>query len=158
MTTFASATVRRESRVVVLIRRTLLAIVCLYIVTFCWSVYRRIWQVLRIEAHASSLVLAPGSTVGYDVITSGEVPNQIRLELVQGGQRVILHEERGAVPTVRSLDPRVYRYTPTVVITPEILSKLQPGPATLRVTGFGAQKLLRTPANRVRELRVRLQP
>ena len=158
MTTFASAMMRRESRIVLNVRRAMIALVCIYGVFFWWSMYRRIWQVLRIEAHASSLVLVPGSTVGYDVITSGEVPNQIRLELVQGTQREILHDERGAVPKVRSLDPRVYRYTPTVVITPEILARFRPGPATLRVTGFGAQKLLRTPAPRVRELQVKLLP
>jgi hypothetical protein len=58
----------------------------------------------------------------------------------------------------RSIDPRVFRYTPTVPITSALLARFQPGRATLRVTGFGAQKLLHTPAPRVRELVVRLQP
>jgi hypothetical protein len=158
MTTFAAAVSRRESSVVRLVRRGVIVVACLYMVSFWWSMYRRIWQVLRIEAHASSLVLAPGSTVGYDVITSGEVGNRITLELVQGAQREVLLEQRARVHRVRSIDPRVLRYTPTIAITPALLARFQPGPATLRVTGFGGQKLLRTPAPRVRELQVRLQP
>jgi hypothetical protein len=47
MTTFASAVMRRESRVVVHVRRAVFAVVCIYAVSFCWSIYRRLWQVLR---------------------------------------------------------------------------------------------------------------
>jgi hypothetical protein len=158
MTTFASAMAQRESRVVLHVRRAMIAVACLYFVSFWWSMYRRIWQVLRIEARATSLVLVPGSRVGYDVITSGEVHNRLRLELVQGERHEILIEQLSDRNKVRSLDPRVFRYTPTITITPAILARFEPGPATLRVTGFGAQKLLRTPAPRVRDLRVRLQP
>ena len=84
MSTFAAAMARRESRAVRLVRRASIAIVCIYAVVFSWSIYRRIRQIMRIEVHAPSVVLAPGSRVGYDVITSGEVQNRIRLELVQG--------------------------------------------------------------------------
>jgi hypothetical protein len=157
MTTFASAVARRESRVLIHARRAAIAIVCVYGVFFWWSIYRRIRQVLRIEVHASALVLSPGSDVGYDVITSGEVQNRIRLELVQGAHSEVLLEQRGALPRVKSLDPRVYRYTPTVLITPELLARFDAGPATLRVTGFGGQKLLHTPAPRVREMRVQVR-
>ena len=156
MSTFATAMARRESRVVLQVRRVVIAVACVYAVSFSWSIYRRIRQILRIEALASSLVLRPGSTVGYDVVTSGEVQNRIRLELVQGTRREILLEQRARVNRVSGLDPRVFRYTPKVTITPLVLSRFHPGPATLRVTGFGGQKLLRTPAPRVRELRVRL--
>lgn len=158
MSSFAAVLAPRESRVVLYLRRILIAVACLYFVSFCWSIYRRIWQVLRIEARASSLVLTPGSTVGYDVVTSGEVPNQIRLELVQGTQNVVLFEQRAQQHRVRSIDPRIFRHTPTVAITPALLAQFQPGPATLRVTGFGGQKLLRTPPARVRELQLQLKP
>jgi hypothetical protein len=154
--TFAVAIKRRESRVVLWVRRALIAIVCIHAIFFCWSIYRRIWQVLRIEARATSTVLGPGSAVGYDVITSGEVRNLIRLELVQGAQREILLEERARVNRVSAYDPRVFRYTPSVTITPALVLRFRPGPATLRVTAFGDMKLLRTPAPRVRELQVLL--
>ena len=158
MRTFAEAMARRESRVVGWVRRGTIVIACVYAVSFSWSIYRRINQILRIEAHTTSLVLAPGSTVGYDVVTSGEVQNRIRLELVQGGRSEVLHEQRASVNRISGLDPRVFRYTSSVTITPDHLARFRPEPATLRVTGFGGQKLLRTPAPRVRELQVRLQP
>ena len=154
--TFAAAMPRGESRVVFWVRRALIAIACIHVVFFCWSMYRRIWQVQRIEARATSTVLVPGSVIGYDVITSGEVPNLIRLELVQGAQREILLEQRARVNSVSAYDPRVFRYTPTVTLTQELLARFRTGPATLRVTAFGGMKLLRTPAPRVRELQVRL--
>lgn len=147
---------RPESRVVLWVRRAVITIACVHMVFFCWSIFRRLRQVLRIDLQASSLVLAPGSTVTYDVITSGEVPNRIRLELVQGAHTEVLHEQRGALNTISAYDPRVFRYTPTVRITQALLSGFNPGPATLRLTGFGAQKLLHTPAPRVRELAVQL--
>jgi len=145
-----------ESRVVLWVRRVLITAACIHMVFFCWSIFRRLRQVLRIEMIASSHVLAPGSTVSYDVITSGEVQNRIRLELIQGAHTETLLEQRGAVNGLSAYDPRVFRYTPTVTITPALLARFTAGPATLRVTGFGAQKLLHTPAARVRELQVEL--
>ena len=158
MRTFAEAVARRDSRVVLGVRRGVIVIACIYAVSFSWSIYRRINQILRIEAHATSLVLVPGSTVGYDVVTSGEVQNRIRLELVQGARSEVLHEQRASVNRISGLDPRVFRYTATVAITPVLLARFRAGPATLRVTGFGGQKLLHTPAPRIREYQVRLQP
>ncbi|AHG93357.1 hypothetical protein J421_5822 (plasmid) [Gemmatirosa kalamazoonensis] len=158
MTTFAAAMAQRESRVVRFVRRAAVVAGCLYAVSFAWSICRRLRQILHIEARASSLVLAPGSAVGFDVIASGEVPNRIRLELVQGPRREVLLEQRARTNRIRSLDPRVFRYTPTVPITPALLARFRPGPATLRATGFGGQKLLHTPAPRIDELQVRLQP
>jgi hypothetical protein len=157
MTSFAAAMAQRESRVVRLVRRAMIAVACICVVSSAWGMYRRIWQILRIELRANSLVLAPGATVSYDVVTSGAVPNVIRLELVQGAHHEVLLEQRASINAVSDLDPRVFRYAPTVTITPALLARFQSGPAILRVTGFGGQKLLRTPAPRVRELQVRLQ-
>ena len=158
MTTFSARVAARESRVVREVRRASIVVACLLLVSFSWSIYRRIRQVLRVDVRVSSPVLGPGSTVGYDVVTSGEVQNRIRLELVQGARREVLLEQRARHNRISGLDPRVFRYTPTVVVTPALLARFGPGPATLRVTGFGGQKLLRTPPPRVAELRVRLAP
>jgi hypothetical protein len=129
MSTFAEAMTRRESRVVLLVRRGMIAVACIYAVSFSWSIYRRINQILRIDAHATSRVLAPGSRVGYDVITSGEVQNRIRLELVQGARSELLREQRANVNRISGLDPRVFRNTSTVTITPVLLARFRPGPA-----------------------------
>ncbi len=158
MSTFATTLARREPPVVRFVRRALFTIACVYAVFAAWSFYRRIRQILRIELHASSLVLTPGSTVGYDVVASGEVQNRIRLELVQDTNSAVLLEQRARVNSISALDPRVFRYTPTITLTPALLARFHRGPATLRVIGFGGQKLLHTPGPRVRELQVQLQP
>ncbi|HJQ19816.1 MAG TPA: hypothetical protein VJ867_05655, partial [Gemmatimonadaceae bacterium] len=93
MKTFSLAAARPESPVVQWVRRVLIAVACVHMVFFCWSIVRRLRQVMRIELDASSLVLAPGATVSYDVITSGEVRNRIRLELVQGSHTEVLQEQ-----------------------------------------------------------------
>ena len=143
-----------ESRVVLWVTRVPIALACVHIGLSCWSTYRRIWQIQRIELRVSSPVLAPGATVSYDVITSGETRNRILLELEQGAQSETLMEQRAQQNAVSAYDPRLFRYTPTVVITPELLARFAPGPATLRLTAFGGPKLLRTPPPRVRELQV----
>jgi hypothetical protein len=94
--------------------------------------------------------------VSYDVVTSGETKNRIMLELVQRSHSATLFEQRAAVNVVSAYDPRVFRYTQTIRLTTGLLSQFAAGPATLRLTGFGGQKLLQTPAPRVRELPVRI--
>jgi hypothetical protein len=157
MTTPRFVMPQRESSVVRWVRHIAIAVMCMHVMVSCWSFYRRIWQVLRIEVSVSSPVLTPGSTVSYDVITSGETNNRIRLELVQGSHAETLLEHRGRVSSVSAYDLRLFQYTPTVSITAELLARFQPGPATVRLTAFGGQKLLRTPPPRVRELAVRLE-
>ena len=147
---------RRESTAVLRIRRVLITIACVHMLFFTWSMYRRIWQVLHIDLRASSTVIAPGTTVSYDVITSGETQNRILLQVVQGAHAETLLEQRARVNSVSAYDPRVFQYTPTITITGEMLARFEPGPATLRLTGFGGQKLLRTPAPRVREMKVQI--
>src|SRR5262245_18721847 len=149
---------QRESLVLLWVKRLCIAAVCVRLLFSCWGLYRRIWQVLRIELHASSLVLTPGVTVSYDVITSGEAHNRILLELVHDTHAETLLEERARVSRVNTYDPRVFESVRTVTITPGLLARFSPGPATLRLTGFGGEKLLRTPAPRVRELAVQLRP
>ena len=158
MSTFAAYMAGRESPAVRYVRRLSIAVFCVYGVLFWWNMFARIRQVIRIEARVPSTVLTPGSTVGYDIITSGEVPNRLVLELVQGERHEILLEQRSQFHRIRAIDPRIFRYTPTVTLTGPVLSRFQPGPAVVRVTGYGEQKLLRTPAPRVREVAVRLEP
>ena len=138
--------------------RVVVALACAHICLACWGTYRRLWQVQRIEVVAPSTVLAPSATVGYDVITSGETHNLIQLELIQGALHKVLMEQRADVNRINTYDPRLFRYTPTLTITPEMLATFVPGPAVLRLTVFGGTKLLHTPAPRVREVGVQLAP
>jgi hypothetical protein len=158
MTKFHATLPTRESRAVVWVWRVLLVVACVHSVLFCWSIYRRIWQVLRIEVRAPSTVIGPGSLVGYDVVTTGEVRNVIRLELIQGAHTEILEERRGRLSVISAYDPRVFRETALIPVPAATLARFQPGPATLRVLGFGGMKLLRTPTTKAKELQVTLVP
>jgi len=140
------------------LRRFIAVTATMYAVMFAWGIYRRLIQVQRIELPVPSAPIGPGSAIGYDVVTSGEVHNLIRLELVQDDRHAVLHEQRSGVNYVNTLDPRLFRYHPMITIAARALDGFHPGPATLRLTVFGNQKLLRTPAARVREVGVMLKP
>jgi len=148
---------QEQPAAVVWVKRICIAAFAIHMVFFTWSIYRRIWQINRIDLTTSSSALASGTIVSYDVVTSGEVQNRIRLELVQGAHAEILREQLSRVSAISAYDPRLFRYQQAVHLTPELLGRFSNGPATLRLTGFGAQKLLHTPAPRIRELAVQVQ-
>lgn len=140
------------------VRRACIALLGIHLVFATWDLYRRLWQVLRVDLAVSATTLAPGTTITTDVIATGETHNRIRLELRQGDRVRVLYEERARVSTVATYDPRVFRYERKIRLSSESLSGFAPGPASLRLTGFGGQKLLRTPAPRIRELPVTIAP
>ena len=144
----------REKGALHWVTRVVIIAIWLNVALFTWSIGRRIWQVPWITLRVSSATITPGVTVSADLVTTGEVDNPMLLELVQGSHRETLWQHRAHIAYVRSYDPRLYRYTPSVTITPQLLARFSPGPATVRLTGFGMQKLLRTPPPRVREIAV----
>ncbi len=148
---------RRESRVFRWLWRITLVTACAHAALFCWSIYRRLWQVQRIEIVSPPTSIAAGTTIELDVITSGEVQNLIRLELVRGERHEVLYERRAQVNRFSAYDPRLFRYRPVITIAAEPLARLGAGAATLRLTVFGGQKLLQTPKARVREVQVQLR-
>ena len=143
-----------EPRAYVLMRRFAIVTAIAYAVLFSWGIYRRLVQVQCIEITAAPAVIRPGAEIGYDVITSGEVHNLIRLELVQGPRSVVIDERWSDVNRVNTLDPRLFRYRPTIRVDGAALSEFGSGPATLRLTVFGNRKLLRVPKSRAREREV----
>lgn len=148
---FSLAMKSRESRTVARVRSLLGGVAVVYLILAAWGMYRRIWQVQRIALSVPSTTVSAGSTVSYDVITSGEADNLIRLELVQGAQHDVLLERHGRLSAINTIDPRLFRVRERVVVSPDVLARFASGPAVVRLTVFGGQKLLRTPAPRVRE-------
>src|SRR4051812_33243752 len=72
-----------EPRSFTIVRRVAITLACIHLVMAVWSGYRAIWQVLRLSV-ASPAVLRAGSTISFDVLSSGRVPVHVVLELVQG--------------------------------------------------------------------------
>lgn len=137
-------------------RRVAIGLICVHVCLLPWEMYRRIWQVLRADLAVSSVALTPGAMVSIDVVTSGEVRNRIVLELVQAEERHTLLEFHGELNRMNMWDVRTYRYRPTVTLTADVLGRFRPGPAVVRLTGYGGSKLLRTPAPVVRQQHVML--
>jgi hypothetical protein len=154
---FSRPLLRPEPAAVLWVKRVCIAAFAIHMLFFTWSIYRRLRQIIHIELTSSDMVLTAGTTVSYDVIASGEVRNRIRLELVQGTHAETLREELSRVNYISSYDPRIFRYQRSQRITTQLLAHFESGPATLRLTGFGSQKLLQTPAPRVRELAVQIR-
>ncbi|MBL0937665.1 MAG: hypothetical protein IBJ03_02160 [Gemmatimonadaceae bacterium] len=90
------------------------------------------------------------------MITSGEVRNLARFELIQGTHREVIREWRTDRNRVSAYDVRLFRYTRMDSVGTDVISRLRPGPAVLRLTVFGGMKLLRTPAPRIREIQVEI--
>jgi hypothetical protein len=145
----------RESRIHVVLRRALIVSAGVYAALFSWSIFRRTNQLFGLEVIAPSTIQA-GASVGYDSFTSGTVPNPVRLELVQGERVELLVEQRGRLGFMDPWDVRFHRNAASIVVTPAMLTGFRSGPATLRLTGVAMQKLLRTPANKTREVEVTL--
>jgi hypothetical protein len=151
---FAGTMPAPEPRATFWVRRACLVLFGIHLLFSIWDLYRRIWQILRVDVAVSATALRPGASVFTDVIATGETHNRMLLELRQGDRARVLYEERARVSTVAMYDPRVFRYQRTTRLSDEALAGFAPGPAVLRLTGFGGQKLLRTPAARVREIPV----
>lgn len=135
----------------------ILPLLAVHVALATWSGYRAIVQVFELELHSTSAVLTRGSTVGADVVSSGRVPVTLRLELVQGARVETLAVTRVRDSENPSYDPRSRRGAVSVALDSAVLTRLSPGPATLRATALGASQWLRTPPPTIRELAVRVE-
>lgn len=142
---------------VVFVRKALIVLVAAHVPLACWSGYRAIVQVPRLELSAPGRVLHDGSTVRADVVSSGRATVDVTLEMIQGTRAETLGTRH--VPSGRSpaYDPRFRRGSLTVVLTPELLARFRPGAALLRATARGRPQWMRTPPAEVCELPVEIR-
>ena len=138
----------------VVVRRIFAPLAALQIALATWSGYRAIVQVFSLELTVPAPVVHGGSTVRYDVVTSGRVGVSITTELIQGTHAETLAVAR--VPGTRnpSQDPRTRHALHSIVVSPGVLATFQNGPALVRVTALGRPQWLRTPPATVREVGV----
>jgi hypothetical protein len=131
-------------------------VVAVHIVLATISGYRAIVQVYRVDLAASDSILRPGTTVSFAAASSGRVPVDVEVELIQGSRRDTLAVKWIPDHPVASYDPRTINAAGTVTVTADHLAHFNAGPAILRVTGNGKSQWLRVPPPRVRELPVRI--
>jgi hypothetical protein len=138
------------------LRWIILPFLAVFIGLATYSGYRAIWQIRRLELRASSVMLQPGDTVGFELVSSGRTEADAQLELIQGVVAETLAVKFLPRNGNASLDPRPQRGAASVVLTPPMLARFAPGSAILRATGYGSMQWLRTPPPTIRERRVRL--
>jgi hypothetical protein len=131
-------------------------LLAVHIVLATISGYRAIVQVYHVEIATTDSVLRPGTTITYNAASSGRVPVDVEVELIQGTRRDTLAVKWIPDHSVPSYDPRTIHASGAVTVTAERLARFAPGPAVLRVTGNGKSQWLRVPPPRVRELAVRI--
>ncbi|HET6230584.1 MAG TPA: hypothetical protein VFE05_10990 [Longimicrobiaceae bacterium] len=130
-----------------------LAVWCAVAVTSGW---RAIFQVRSVELSATGRELKPGSAVRARIVTSGRAFAHLEVALVQGAHRELLASRLVPHNADPPGDPRPQHLSLEVVLAPEVLARLQPGPAKLRAVGIGSSQWFRVPPPTVRELRVEI--
>jgi hypothetical protein len=153
---FDSVTVR-EARPIALMKRAVLPLLALCVVTALSSGYRAYYQVYGLELHVTEPTLRDGSAVEVAVAGSGRTTLDVRVELIQGSRSETLAVQQVRGNEWASFDPRPQRASQKVVLTAEQLARFASGPATVRATATGRPQWLRLPPPTVREEAVNIR-
>ena len=148
----------RDARPIALMKKAILVLLALCLVTALASGYRAYFQVLSLELHLSARILRDGSVVQTTVASSGRTPVAVRVELIQGTHSETLAVQHVPDNSWAAFDPRPQRATQRVVLTPELLTRFRTGPAQVRATATGRPQWTRLPPPSVRESAVEMQP
>ena len=123
----------------------LIPFLTVHVVLATISGYRAIVQVYDVRVDAPGHALTPGDTLMLRVATSGRAPIDAEVILEQGEVLDTLAVLLIPDHTNPSYDPRTIRASKLVVLTPAVLERFRPGPATLRAVGNGRSQWLRVP-------------
>ncbi|HEX6184024.1 MAG TPA: hypothetical protein VFZ44_09115 [Pyrinomonadaceae bacterium] len=151
------STLSREARPITLLKRAVLVLLALCLVTALSSGYRAYYQVRSLELRPDGPTLREGSVIRVDVSGSGRTTINVRVELIQGARSEILavHQMRGN--EWAAIDPRPRDSSHDVSVTWEQLSRFQNGAATVRATATGRPQWMRLPPPTVREVAVEIR-
>jgi hypothetical protein len=146
-----------ESRVLVILKKTIGAFVTVILVFAAMSGYRAYFQVRSLELRPAERVLRSGTSVEVKAESYARTPVDVRIELIQGAKTKNLGGVRIPRNYDPALDPRLKRAALTVALTPELLSGFESGPAQLRATAEGRMQFGRTPPPLIREVSVEIK-
>src|SRR5215471_20880334 len=138
------------------LRWIIVPLVAVHVVLATFSGYRAIWQIYRLDLRVESAVLRPGTTIGFEVVSTGRVEADAVLEIIQGTVAETLAVRWLPRNQNASYDPRPKRASASVVLTRAKLAAFNPGLAFVRATANGGMQWLRTPPPTVRERRVEI--
>jgi hypothetical protein len=147
----------QDPRPIVLMKRAIMVLLAICLVTAVDSGYRAYVQVRSLEIHLKDSVLRSDSVIQTTVVCSGRTFVDVRLELVQGTHAETLAVQRVPGNDWASIDPRPQRASQNVVITPEVLARFRAGEARVRAIAIGRPQWLRLPPPTVRETTVTIE-
>jgi len=146
----------RDARPILWLKRAFVAIIVALLAIGMVSAHRAYFQVRDLELNAPHK-LTDGSVVETSVVSSGRTTVDVVVELIQGTHTEKLLKLRLKGNELGFFDPRKRYGTDSVTLTPEMLSKFQPGAARLRSVAIGRHQWFRLPPPTVREFDVVIQ-
>jgi len=146
----------RDARPILGLKRVFAVIIIAFLAIGMVSAHRAYFQVRSLELNAPQQ-LTDGSVVETSVVSSGRTAVDVVVDLIQGthSERVLKLHLSGN--ELGFFDPRKRHGSDSVILTPEILSKFQPGAARLRSVATGRHQWFRLPPPTVREFDVVIQ-
>ena len=146
----------RDARPILWLKRVFAVIIIAFLAIGIVSAHRAYFQVRSLELNAPQQ-LTDGSVVETSVVSSGRTAVDVVVDLIQGthSERVLKLHLSGN--ELGFFDPRKRHGSDSVILTPEILSKFQPGAARLRSVATGRHQWFRLPPPTVREFDVVIQ-
>lgn len=147
----------RDTRPIALLKRVILILLALCLVTALVSGYRAYYQVRSLELQLTEPILKDGSVIQIAVTGSGRTTIDVQLELIQGtySETLAVHHLPGN--EWASFDPRSTRGTYSVVLTPDLLGRFQTGAAKVQAIATGRRQWTRLPPPEIREITVEIK-
>ena len=146
----------RDARPILWLKRAFAVIIIAFLAIGMVSAHRAYFQVRSLELNAPQQ-LTDGSVVETSVVSSGRTAVDVVVDLIQGthSERVLKLHLSGN--ELGFFDPRKRYGSDSVTLTPELLSKFEPGAARLRSVATGRHQWFRLPPPTVREFEVVIQ-
>jgi hypothetical protein len=146
----------RDARPIFWLKRLFVFVIVSLLVIGAVSSHRAYFQVRNLELSAPRVV-SVGSIVNTSVVGSGRTQVDVEVDLIQGTHSERLLHLHLTGNELAFFDPRRQHGSDSVVLTSEMLSKFQPGPARLRAVATGREQWTRLPPPTVRELDVEIK-
>jgi hypothetical protein len=147
----------QDARPIALLKKAILILLALCVVTALVSGYRAYYQVRSLELQLTEPILRNGSVVQIAVVGSGRTTIDVRLELIQGAHSETLAVQHLPGNAWASFDPRSTRGSYRVMLTPALLARFHNGPAKVQAIATGRPQWTRLPPPEVREVTVEIQ-
>lgn len=139
------------------VRRAVVIAIVVLVTSGVTASYRAYYPISGVKILAD-VRLQPGSTIQVDTISSGWGPVEIRVELLQGGQRATVALDRVGSRRWAFWDSRWVHHHTQVALRQDVLQHLAAGSAVVRVTAAGTRAWLRQPPPVVEETTVEIAP